>query len=142
MRDRTAAPPGRGNSKRPSCPSRRTRIADARHDGFRPRSVPRNCDTTRRTKISLRASGTMTRTLDKSGSATASTVFWASTKAGRSPRTSALRYSIEWHEDGRNAALEERETVADFRLFLDRKSVVSGKSGSVRVDLGGRRNIK
>src|SRR3546814_16295785 len=29
-----------------------------------------------------------------------------------------------------------------FTRIGDRKSVVSGKSGSVRVDLGGRRNIK
>src|SRR3546814_20249986 len=92
------------------------------------------CDTTRRTKSSLRASGTMTRTLDKSGSATASTVFWASTKAGRSPRTSALRYSIEWHEDGRNAALEERATVADFRLFLQDQNVTLHLSGEQLFD--------
>src|SRR3546814_12398000 len=76
----------------------------------------------------------MTRTLDKSGSATASTVFWASTKAGRSPRTSALRYSIEWHEDGRNAALEERATVADFRLLLQDQNVTLHLSGEQLFD--------
>src|SRR3546814_12037665 len=34
------------------------------------------------------------------------------------------------------------ETILTRIVSLDRKSVVSGKSGSVRVDLGGRRSIK
>src|SRR3546814_15111781 len=39
--------------------------------------------------------------------------------------------------------LRPREnTDKDGRMMLDRKSVVSGKSVSVRVDLGGRRTIK
>src|SRR3546814_13023598 len=36
----------------------------------------------------------------------------------------------------------ERETFVEEQRRLDRKSVVSGKSVSVRVDLGGRRIIK
>src|SRR3546814_15470393 len=36
----------------------------------------------------------------------------------------------------------EPDTVKILSGVLDRKSVVSGKSGSVRVDLGGRRVIK
>src|SRR3546814_16957003 len=40
-------------------------------------------------------------------------------------------------EDGRHGDLGERRHLA-----RDRKSVVSGTSGSVRVDMGGRRTIK
>src|SRR3546814_15636235 len=42
----------------------------------------------------------------------------------------------------RSGISQRRRTRQDFRAFLDRKSVVSGKSVSVRVDLGGRRIIK
>src|SRR3546814_15549242 len=34
------------------------------------------------------------------------------------------------------------QQIAFLEIAIDRKSVVSGKSVSVRVDLGGRRNIK
>src|SRR3546814_13422638 len=37
---------------------------------------------------------------------------------------------------------EERRRLAGLVASTDRKSVVLGKSGSVRGDLGGRRNIK
>src|SRR3546814_13425290 len=42
----------------------------------------------------------------------------------------------------RGALLEHRHLVTFFCLGLDRKSVVEGKSVSVRLDLGGRRIIK
>src|SRR3546814_14620054 len=47
------------------------------------------------------------------------------------------REVIEWHQvDSGDAALDER------RQTLDRKSVVSGRSVSLRVDLGCRRIIQ
>src|ERR1700735_4951399 len=36
---------------------------------------------------------------------------------------SALRFSIKWRDDARNAAPEERATVAEFRLLLDEQNV-------------------
>src|SRR3546814_11780449 len=41
-------------------------------------------------------------------------------------------------------SIDRQNGLARFRTFVtrDRKSVVSGQSVSVRVDLGGRRNIK
>src|SRR3546814_11124357 len=42
--------------------------------------------------------------------------------------------------NGRN--VERRRQIVDDRVEQDRKSVVSGKSVSVRVDLGGRGTIK
>src|SRR3546814_16825851 len=44
--------------------------------------------------------------------------------------------------EGRNRPLVVDDVQHDRRLVGDRKSVVSGKSVSVRVDLGGRRIIK
>src|SRR3546814_11682182 len=46
------------------------------------------------------------------------------------------------HDPQRVSAAEFIRGFAGWRLQADRKSVVSGKSGSVRVDLGGRRIIK
>src|SRR3546814_15393030 len=45
----------------------------------------------------------------------------------------------------RGAVVDTRAVIAGLksgRIGADRRSVVSGKSGSVRVDLGGRREIK
>src|SRR3546814_13382730 len=47
----------------------------------------------------------------------------------------------EIREDRRDAR-EERRELRDAQRYGDRKSVVQGKSVSVRVDLGGRRIIK
>src|SRR3546814_19226673 len=48
--------------------------------------------------------------------------------------------------DQLQAFRERREhfaaVVDEYGSFIDRKSVVKGKSGSVRVDMGGRGNIK
>src|SRR3546814_12188512 len=43
---------------------------------------------------------------------------------------------------GTTTLLLDPDTLTVEKQYLDRKSVVSGKSGSVRVDLGGRRIIK
>src|SRR3546814_12848633 len=44
--------------------------------------------------------------------------------------------------DDRARLLEQAEFFVDLDQLVDRKSVVEGKSVSVRVDLGGRRHIK
>src|SRR5690606_38440650 len=45
------------------------------------------------------------------------------TRAGRSARQRSVKHSIEWHDDPTNAAPEERATVADLRLELNRQNV-------------------
>src|SRR3546814_8207399 len=50
---------------------------------------------------------------------------------------------IEAKKDESMAAANKAKTLAKYGMFIeDRKSVVQGKSVSVRVDLGGRRIIK
>jgi hypothetical protein len=41
-----------------------------------------------------------------------------------------LRFSVEWKDDVKNAAAEERATVADFRLLLDEKNVTMHLRGN------------
>lgn len=53
-----------------------------------------------------------------------------------------MKHSIEWHDDGINAAPEERLTVGDLRLFVERKNatqhLLEGQPGDhVTVALAG-----
>ncbi len=45
-----------------------------------------------------------------------------------------MRYSVEWQDDARNAAPEERATVADFRLWLAEQNVCQHLRGSKLFD--------
>ena len=45
-----------------------------------------------------------------------------------------MRYSVEWHEDAQNAALEERATVADLRFWLDEQNVSLHLRGAESID--------
>src|SRR3546814_15450295 len=62
---------------------------------------------------------------------------------GRTPTASRRRSSRRARRARSRAGSSHRECIRRDRSRLsDRKSVVTGKSGSVRVDLGGRRIIK
>src|SRR3546814_13095700 len=53
------------------------------------------------------------------------------------------RGAFYWHIDGANDVVPAKATMMTAQVLSeDRKSVVKGKSVSVRVDLGGRRIIK
>src|SRR3546814_14583697 len=55
----------------------------------------------------------------------------------------AQRDYLEWITEARHVETREKRSAQAFKgLADDRKSGVLGKSGSVRVDLGGRRIMK
>ena len=45
-----------------------------------------------------------------------------------------MRFSVEWQDDAQNAALEERATVADLRLWLSDQNVTLHLDGQTSVD--------
>lgn len=45
-----------------------------------------------------------------------------------------MRYSVDWQDDAENAALEERETVADLRIWLNENNVTLHLIDGVSVD--------
>lgn len=45
-----------------------------------------------------------------------------------------MRYSVDWHDDAGNAALEERATVADVRFWLEEQNVSLHLRGTESID--------
>jgi hypothetical protein len=58
----------------------------------------------------------------------------ANIKVAPSKRKTELRYSAEWQDDAINVAPEEREPVADLRLWLDQQNICLHLQGTESID--------